>query len=34
MNRINAIWRKTLRRGVTRRPTAFDIEEIIDNFDR
>ena len=31
-NRINAISRKALRRGVTH--TAFDIEEIIDNFDR
>jgi len=30
-NRINAISRKALRRGVTH--TAFDIEEIIDNFD-
>ena len=31
-NRISAISRKALRRGVTH--TAFDIEEIIDNFDR
>jgi len=31
-NRINAISRKTLRRGVTH--TVFDTKEIIDNFDR
>ena len=31
-NRISAISRKALRWGVTH--TAFDIEEIIDNFDR
>jgi len=31
-NRINAISRKALRRGVTH--TAFEIEEIVDNFDR
>ena len=34
-NRISGIsrnWRKALRRGVTH--TAFEIEEIIDNFDR
>jgi len=31
-NRISAISRKALRRGVTH--TAFDIEEITDNFDR
>ena len=31
-NRINALSRKALRRGVTH--TAFDIDEIIDNFDR
>jgi len=31
-NRISAISQKALRRGVTH--SAFDIEEIIDNFDR